>query len=526
MASVNEGSGVAHASLWKRIGLSVKLFIERIKFLMGRFALPKFGIGLVAIVAVLVGTWVVWRGTQGYRGDQGLLGRPLRVGIVSWPGYAGGLVANNGLRASKDSDFWRRHLLVEFVLEEDEKEMFRKFLRGGENDGVDVMWSTVDSLAQSLVQQAPALEKAGIEPRAFLQVDWSRGADAFIARSGIDRIEDLRGKRVAVSRAASQWLFEYSLENSSLTDNEKTKIRQSRNLTSGSEDARKQFVAKKVEAAVLWEPDVSDALNHQKGKILVDTAAADKLIADVMVTNEKFITQHPDVITAFIEGWLIDGTPKAISDPMLAVRTLQAEEKFKKLGDDITHDLLAKTALATLYDNVEMFGLAGGHPFFDDLFKQASRTWVKAGYMVGEVKADRARDSANLEDVYQTYRSSVEEKDCQEFKTDILTIPFPPGTAELIPKAQRALNDDVVSFLLRSHSAVRFCVEASTAPGDDAQRASKVLQEREEAIIRYLEEHCKRPRSQFISTSGDAHETDSGEKITRYIRLKVVSPDE
>src|SRR5262245_59277894 len=35
------------------------------------------------------------------------LNRPIRVAIVLWGGYAGGIVANNGMAASKDSTFFK-----------------------------------------------------------------------------------------------------------------------------------------------------------------------------------------------------------------------------------------------------------------------------------------------------------------------------------------------------------------------------------------------------------------------------------
>jgi len=489
--------------------------ISCLKDLKSRFALQRWDLVLVVLIA-LIGARV-WE--RGQVADEGLLGRPLRVGIVSWPGYAGGLVANKGLRPSKDSDFWKRKILVEFVLCEDEAQLLREFARGGERGGLDVIWSTVDSLAQ----QAPELEKKGLDTRAFMQVDWSRGADAFITTLDIQRVEDLKGKKVAVPKTASQWLFEESLENSELTDIEKTAIRQGRYSASGSEKARDHYVERAVDAAVLWEPDVSEALRLRKGHILVDTRAAANLIADVMVADEGFIQKHGDVIDAFVQGWLLDGTTKAIADPMQAVKVLQTEDKFEKLGDGPTHDLLAKTALATFDDNVEMFGLSGGHAFFDELFKQASRTWVKAGYMADEVNAERARDARFLSDLYLTLRPSVE-KDCREFKTRALAIAFQPGTANLSPEAPQILNDEVVSFLLRSHSAVRFCVEASPETGDDPQRDHNLRQAREEAVMRYLEEHSNRPRSQFLSTSGENRESDNGWKDTKYIRLKLISP--
>src|ERR1700751_2494748 len=53
-------------------------------------------------VIVIVGCyyWYKHRSTDGLTG--GLLGRPLHVGVVTWPGYAGGIVANGGFNANKE----------------------------------------------------------------------------------------------------------------------------------------------------------------------------------------------------------------------------------------------------------------------------------------------------------------------------------------------------------------------------------------------------------------------------------------
>src|SRR5438874_407913 len=82
---------------------------------------------IILAVVLFAGTWVIVHGF--FNSSEGLLGRPLRVGIVAWPGYAGGLMANNGLLPNKDSDFWRnRNLLVKFVQEEDDHKLHEKFV--------------------------------------------------------------------------------------------------------------------------------------------------------------------------------------------------------------------------------------------------------------------------------------------------------------------------------------------------------------------------------------------------------------
>src|SRR5687768_4335907 len=95
------------------------------------------------------GDGVLTRSTE-VEGDQGLLGRPLRVGVVTWPGYAGGIVANNGFKANKQCIYWNNHkLLVEFLLVEDVDARAKAFAKGGD-DGIDIVWSTVDFWANEL----------------------------------------------------------------------------------------------------------------------------------------------------------------------------------------------------------------------------------------------------------------------------------------------------------------------------------------------------------------------------------------
>jgi ABC-type nitrate/sulfonate/bicarbonate transport system substrate-binding protein len=120
-----------------------------------------------------------------------------------------------------------------------------------------------------------------------------------------------------------------------------------------------------------------------------------------MVAKEKFIHEHPEVIAAFIRGWLLDGTTRAVSNPMLAAKILQEEPDFESLGEETTRKLLAKVAFATLDDNARMFGLADGEPLFEPLFDEASHLWAKHGYITAPMPAEQAQDVRSLQEVYQ-----------------------------------------------------------------------------------------------------------------------------
>src|SRR5438067_5255622 len=124
-------------------------------------------VSLVAVVGILVVAWVIYRRYMGT--GPGGFNRPLRVGVVTWPGYAGGIVANNGFKPNKDCIYWNKHnLQVEFVMMEDVDVRAKAFAKGGP-DGVDIVWSTVDFWANEL----PGFIQNGIKARAIMQVDWS-----------------------------------------------------------------------------------------------------------------------------------------------------------------------------------------------------------------------------------------------------------------------------------------------------------------------------------------------------------------
>lgn len=350
-------------------------------------------VALLVCCIALAGLILAVRSKSGRSPFQppGFLPRPLRVGVVTWPGYAGGIVANNGFRPNTRCIFWtRHHLLVEFVLLEDVETRAKSFSRGGDDD-VDVVWSTVDFWSYEL----PGFLKGGVKARAVMQVDWSQGGDAIVAKDSIQRIEDLRDKRISLALfTPSHWLLESSLRGSTLSDAEQMRIARDLVGKSASPDARADFVAGKVDAAVLWEPDVTEALNRRRdAHILASTATSKNLIADIMVVREDFVARYADAVGAFVRGWL-EGATQANRDPALAVRLLMENEPiYRDLGPVATREGLMKVRLAELEDNIRMFGLNGSAtPIFDRIFREAGETWLKRGYIAVPVRPEIAKD--------------------------------------------------------------------------------------------------------------------------------------
>src|SRR5882672_11318807 len=213
------------------------------------------------------------------------LKRPIKVAIVLWGGYAGGIMANGGMLPNPDSTFSREFGEQVELLQIDDFDKSRDAFRaGGDKGGVDIMWSTVD---------AYALEYGGLSklaPKAFMQYDWSRGGDAIAVDASIKSVADLKGKRLACAEATPSHFFAlYVLTQGGLTNR----------------DVNWVFTSSKVDAAVSWSPDVYVAAREREGgHILASTKEATNLIADIFVARGDFLEQHPEDARRFVAGWL------------------------------------------------------------------------------------------------------------------------------------------------------------------------------------------------------------------------------
>jgi len=346
------------------------------------------------------------------------------------------------------------------------------------------------------------------------------GGDAIVASENIQSVEEMSGRTVAVSMPASQWLLEYTLKNSSLTEVQKDQIKKNRHKTQGSREALEEFVSGKADVAVLWEPNVSQALDQREGAhILMDSTIATNLIADVMIAKQEFIRERPDVIKAFIKGWF-EGTARATNDPMLAVKILQRQEGFASLSETQIRKLLGKVAWTTMRDNVQMFGLAGQSPVFDQLFNGANSLWYDQHYITERVAAEKAREIGPLREIHSAMEGQSGGAngygDC--ILTRELSIPFPPKKAELTIEAQRMLDSADISLLLQAHPTALFCVEVTTDEGPNHN--TDLNRARADVVIEYLARRYDHPRNRFRSAG--TSESVGNRRAEKCIRLKLI----
>jgi hypothetical protein len=147
-----------------------------------------------------------------------VVGRPIRVGLSQWPGHMALLVGAGGLKTQPGSIAAAAGLDLEIQFIEDAPSKNEALRKGT----VDFVWQTVDERPISL----GAYRSAGVDVRAFLQIDWSRGGDACIASRDVQTVESVYGRKSAMLMfSPDHTVFEFMINNSRLTSQQVAEVR-------------------------------------------------------------------------------------------------------------------------------------------------------------------------------------------------------------------------------------------------------------------------------------------------------------
>ena len=294
----------------------------------------------------------------------------LNVQLVSWGGYAPGLYFNEGAAANTRSRFYKEYgFKVNFILDNDLMNALNAWIAGD----YDVLVQTADAFP---FYTAPDDFKE-FKPRAFMQVDWSRGGDAIIVKRGINTINDLKGKKVAVAvPSPAQTLLITALEAAGLSYSDIQPIETQDNIVSAQ-----SFKSADVDAAVVWSPDDILATRDVPGsKILLTTRQQSHIIGDIMFASEDYINDHRDMINKFYEGWM-----KGLAEINANSGNMEKSAKYlAELNDIAVEDamgMIDNVYLANHGDNVNFFGL---NPNYrgqkgSDLYNKMARKFVEIG---------------------------------------------------------------------------------------------------------------------------------------------------
>lgn len=425
----------------------------------------------------------------------------IKIGVVTWGGYAGGQYFNEGFKANKNSRFYKDYgFMVDFKVLDDFNASREAFRRGD----VDLLWATIDAFPT----EAGAL--ADYEPQVVFQADWSRGGDAIVVRRGISNVAGLKGKKIAVAELTPSHSFLlWLLEAGGMKVSDVQIVAQASAI-----DAAEAFKAQQVDAAVVWSPDDEGCLAAVPGaRILESTKSASNIIADVFIAKKAWIEQNQARVNQLYEGWMKGAAEINSNDANKRKAAKILSENFEGVTQDWAYKAINNVRLTTHGDNQNFFGL---NPEYngvtgDRLYGRMSQVYGALGYLEG--RTPTWREIANSTLVRSaTLSGAGHEAEGQKAFTEVTTqegagkeaiatkqvsISFRTGEFRLDENAKYIIDREFVE-IAKAFANSRIRIEGNTDNVGSRESNIALSKKRAETVRDYLVNEHGMPRNRFV----------------------------
>ncbi|WP_188704304.1 ABC transporter substrate-binding protein [Silvimonas iriomotensis] len=215
----------------------------------------------------------------------------LKIGYNNWVGSAGVFVAQ------EKGFFKQAGLDVEFVPFKGPSDAIPPLVAGH----IDVALTTADNVV--LVNA-----RSGSDLKIIFATDTSNGADAVVSKKNLTSLADLKGKTVAVTQnEVNELLLLKGMEKAGMKPGD------IKSVNMDPDSAGAAFIAGQVDAAVTWEPWISQAVAGG-GKVVFSSAQVPNLILDVVTVSPATIKNKSRAIAAFLAA-VDKGTAYVRSNP-------------------------------------------------------------------------------------------------------------------------------------------------------------------------------------------------------------------
>ena len=384
--------------------------------------------------------------------------RTVKFALNVWAGWAPIILQNGGAAPGK---IWTtpggEDFKVELVLIDDPVAMRDAYAAGK----VHIGWATLDMLPLFMDE----LKKdSRIMPRVFQQVDWSNGGDGIVIRRNAaadpakPTMADLRGKKIVLAQnSPSEYFVLNALVNGGVQPSEVD----FKPVGDAFQAAAAFQADKSIAACVSWAPDIYNLSDVDGNHLLVSTATANKLIADVWFARADFARDHMDICEGLVRG-IFDGMEKMettagrteAADLMATMYGIPADETLAMLGD----------AHSTNYaENRDFFMNQNNPANFQRTWETAYLLYRKMNRITTPVPFDTVMDYSIIQKLgdEEKYKSSVNKYQVRfapttlqtiraegtEILTKVITIRFFPNSWDLEKKVTIRENGEDVSVL-------------------------------------------------------------------------------
>ena len=212
-----------------------------------------------------------------------------------------------------------------------------------------------------------------------MAIDELAGGDGIVARKDIQTVADLRGKKVAFQRGLPSEFFLRALlldAGMSLDDLQ--------TLDMETAQAGAAFIARQVDAAVVWEPWLTKAARDGGGHVLASTRDFPNLIVDVLAFNQDVVQKHPEDVKAIVAAIL-----KAIDfHKQHPEEANQIMAPYFQVTPEKLAAILEGVRFADLERNRAKFGTPPEKGPLFAVAEKASKIWLQSGVIKAPIAPD------------------------------------------------------------------------------------------------------------------------------------------
>jgi NitT/TauT family transport system substrate-binding protein len=208
----------------------------------------------------------------------------MKLALTTWIGYSPFYVAEG-------MNMYKKHDLKVTLQTFSDPAMLPSAVASKAADG---SMMTYDQLIGAVAQ--------GQKLKVVMPIDYSNGGDAVLADKTINKMTDLKGKKVAYAPLSpSDFLISYALKINGMSTKDFSPVNMA------PEAIPSAMASKAVPAGTTYEPNVSQILAMDGGAkfhVIYSSKEAPGLIADVLVFDEAYIKKNRKPIAALVQAYL------------------------------------------------------------------------------------------------------------------------------------------------------------------------------------------------------------------------------
>ncbi|OGB95282.1 MAG: hypothetical protein A3G35_10555 [candidate division NC10 bacterium RIFCSPLOWO2_12_FULL_66_18] len=232
----------------------------------------------------------------------------------------------------------------------------------------------------------------------------SYGGDGIVVAGEINKLEDLKGKRIGASMFSSMHIA--FLE---LVKRKGMKPEDFRVVNMKASDMGAAFITGKLDAAITWEPWLTKAVQERPGaKILIDSSNPESppLAGDALVVRADFVKNRPEDVEKVLRA-IFKATEFSRKNPDQANPTMANLMGGWLKDPKVYGELAAKSVPRDLADNYYFFttGLRSGNRVLPSIFDALgvyTRILLEQGELKEPPPLEQIIDSTFVKKIYKT----------------------------------------------------------------------------------------------------------------------------